>query len=212
MRNLGLITTLVALALTACASDTPTPTPASASGAYVVRSGFSVRGDRIGMGAIVRVRGNRPVQKIDLDIAFIAGGRRLTMEPDTLPYCPPLTDCRWGQGFFAGGNIPSPRSIDRIEVTVARDGGIHPGPAEVIELDTDISRNVTVKPRRRDGTAYLVAIRDKVPVFGLSFFTRRDEARPLHYGTKLFPRRDGDEIRAFFYPGPVPASVHGPVD
>jgi hypothetical protein len=164
------------------------------------------------MGAIVRVRGNRTIRDIELSIAFTADGEKVTVEPDTLPFCPPSTDCYWGQGFYPDEEDPDPRTIDRIEVAVSRDGGSRPEAGEVIELETETRNGVSVTPRKQEGTVYLVAIRDRVPVFGVSFFTGRDDTRPLHYAEPLFALRDGDDVRAFFYPGPVPESVYGPTD
>lgn len=183
------------------------------SGVYVVRSGFSVRGEHVGFGAVVRVRGNRTIRNIQLRISYIANGRRMSLPPETLRFCPPATDCWWGQSFFAQGELSGTRSMEKIDIRVAKTGGSSMTSNELRELRVASAiDHVTVALQRTEGTAYLIAIRDSVPVFGYSFFTTRAEGGANSYSKQVFPHREGDTVRAFLYPGPVPATVYGPTD
>jgi hypothetical protein len=202
---------LTACALGSCASDAKPQREEKRSHAYVVRSGFSVRGDRIGVGALVRVRGDRPIREIRLRVSYYVGDRRVGAEPDTLRYCAPGTDCFWGQSFFSGGDIP--RSVDRVVVDVSGDRGAYKRRAQIEELDVRVEGDeVEVQPAGEEGTLYVIAFRGRTPRFGLSYFLTSADRTTLRYSQNLFPRAQGDRVRAFIYRGSVPASVGGPAD
>jgi hypothetical protein len=78
-------------------------------------------------------------------------------------------------------------------------------------VDADAKR-VIVTPAGDEGAVYLVAFDGHTPRGGYSFFTRRGERDELRYTQRIFARASGDEVRAFLYPGAVPARVHGPAD
>jgi hypothetical protein len=215
MRSRSVALTFVTLAIAACGTDGAAPGPSvpPASAAYVVRSGFSIRDEQIGTGALVRVRGQRAVREIRLRVSMFANGRRVTVERAELPYCPPSTDCLWAEALFGEHLGRNWRDVDRVRVEVVGDGGRMTGSHEVGRLDLEEQEaHVTVTPEGEEGTAYLVALRDSAPAFGVSFFVGDGDRRPLRYSQTLFPRRQGDRVVAVFYPGPVPPSVHGPQD
>ena len=191
---------------------TPTPRANETEAVDVVRSGFAIHGEQIGVGAIVRVRAGKARRHIDLDIAYYANGRRLGSEEDTLAFCPARTECPWGQTFAGETLVPQWRSIDDVRVSV-RDGGQADGDVDIEELTTTVEDDsIVVRPAGVEGTAYVLVFDGKTPRFGLSFFTPDEDRRALRYPRRSFPPAPDDAFRAFFYPGPVPGSVYGPVD
>lgn len=195
--------------LSACGANAPrsTPRPAKRTDAYVVRSGFSVRDGRVGVAALVRVRGNRTVRGIKVGVSLFAGGRRVGRQQDTLPYCPSSTDCWWGQGFY------DEHSVDRVRVEIIDTTSRTDAQAHVEKLPVVVQNDeVVVTPRGEEGTAYLVALYGREPSYAISFFTRSDETAPLRYGNDLFPITKRDRLLAVFYPGAVPAGAYGPTD
>jgi hypothetical protein len=185
---------------------------ASPPRARVDRSGFAVRGEHLGTGAVVRVDGDRALKEIALRVSFFAGGDRLGAERDTLPFCPPTRDCPWGQLLFGERLGPNWRSVDRVEVEIVGDGGTGSTPG-IESLETRSGRTTTSVTRNgTQGTAYLLAFRGDRPVLGYSFFAQADVRDPLRYSQQLFPRRSGDRVRAFLYPGAIPRSVGGTTD
>ncbi len=201
--------TAITLLLGACGGSEarPSPAPTARTEAYVVRSGFSIRDGRVGVGALVRVRGDRAVHTITLGISLFAKGRRVGRQEDTLPYCPASTDCWWGQAF----SIEHP--VDRLRVQVVGTSGRTVSPPPIRKLRVVVQDDaVLVTPPGEDGTAYLVALHGVEPSFGISFFMRRDETAELRYGKDDFPRGTNDRVLGVFYPGRVPAGVSGPAD
>lgn len=199
----------MALLLSGCGVNEPrsTPIPRTRTEAYVAGSGFSIRQGRVGVAALVRVRGDRAVRAIDLRISLFAQGRRIAEQQDTLPYCPPSTDCWWGQGFF------DRRSVDRIRVEVVSTGSTTEATPEVVELPVVIEDDdVVVTLGGEEGTAYLVALRGRRPFFGISFYVRRGESDQLRYGKDEFPTASRHRVIGVLYPGPVPPAVSGPAD
>jgi hypothetical protein len=183
------------------------------SRARVVRSGFSIHDKQVGTGAIVRVDGDEARQKIGLRVTFFADGERLGAERDTLPFCPPRTECGWGQTLFGSNLHKSWASIDRVEVEISDNGSATSDETELGELDvTADDERVVVTPGGEEGTVYLVAFDNEVPRSGYSFFTQDGERGKLRYSQRIFPRRDGSDVKACFYPGPIPERVGGPAD
>lgn len=178
----------------------------------VVRSGFTIHRDQVGVGAVVRVYGSSARREIDLDIAYYASGRRLGSEEDTLPFCPPQTECFWGQ-TFVGDTLGSEwRSIDDVRVSI-RDGGTADGDVEIEELSlTSDDDSIVVRPVGAEGTVYVVVVEGRTPRFGQSFYTPDGDRREITYPRRSFPPAPVEAFKAFFYPGPVPGSVYGPVD
>jgi hypothetical protein len=180
-------------------------TPDVAGDATVVRDGFSIRDDRIGIGAIVRVDGEQAFRGIVLGVRFRIGDEVVGAERDTLPYCPPATDCPWGQLIFGGRVTKAWRSIDNVDVRVVASGRVVPSAPTIGELPTTVRNgSVEVRPDGRAGTAYAIAFDGKLPVAGYSFFTTRGERDRLTYSSGIFPRLDRDRMKTVLYLGAVP--------
>ncbi|HYZ94115.1 MAG TPA: hypothetical protein VFA34_17205 [Actinomycetota bacterium] len=198
---------LISLLLGACAPGTPRSTqiPRARTEASVVRSGFSIRDGRLGAGALVRVGGSKTIRDITIGITFFAGGRKVgAQQRDILPYCPPSSDCWWGQSFFGDRLDVRWASVDRAVVRVLRAGASTDRESIVSRLRFAVEGDdVVVTPAGEDGTAYLVAVRGSRPSYGISFVTRSGEHAPLRYGTESFPTDRRDRIVGAFYPGPV---------
>jgi hypothetical protein len=204
---------VAAVLLGACGPDEPRPTPISPARteASIVRSGFSVRDGRIGVAALVRVRGDRTVHAIRLRVSLFSNGRRIgRSQSDVLPYCPPSTDCWWGQSFFGDQLDQDWRSVDRVVLSVDRVGDRVPSESIVSNLRTSVQGDdVLVTPPGTDGTAYLLALRGSQPSYGISFVVRGDENETLRYGKDQLPVDKRDRVIGVFYPGRVP---FGPAD
>lgn len=199
----------MAVVMGACGGSEPrsTPVPRARTDAYVVRSGYSIREGRVGVGALVRVRGDRAVKTIRLGISLFAKGRRIGRQQDTLPYCPASTDCWWAQGFY------DERSVDRVTVEVVGTAGKTESTPEVQSLPVIVRDDeVVVTPSGEEGTAYIVAMRGRRPSFGISFFARRNATDELRYGKDLFPITSADRVLGVLYPGPIPPGAYGPAD
>ncbi len=207
------IAAAIFISAAACSGQNPpADTRPASSTASVARTSFSVRDDYVGAAAVIRVE-DRALKDIELLIEFYVDGKRLGTEGDTLPFCPRATDCPWGQAFLGDYLEGDWRSIDRVDVVVDSDGGAYGGDAEIEELQTTAGElATTVAQNGREGTAYLLAYKGKVPVFGSSFFTKAEERGDRRYPSESFPRSAGDRLRTFLYPGPVPASVYGAAD
>jgi hypothetical protein len=178
----------------------------SGTGAELTRVGSSVRAERIGVGGVVRAR--EGARNVVIGITMLADGRQVAVEQDTLAFCPPATGCWWGTSFQTEG-----RNIDAVRTHIISVDAGNDDPAEPRELEvTANDRAVEIRAPGREGVVYLLAFRDGRPRFGISFFTRADERSRLRYTQALFPRRANETVRAFFYPGPAPASVVGGSD
>jgi hypothetical protein len=196
---------LFAVALLAsCLSCGRTPEPPGE--ATVVRTGFSIRDDRIGIGAIVRVDGQETLRDIVLDVRFRIGDDVVGAERDTLPYCPPATDCPWGQLIFGDRVTKEWWSIDDVDVRVVGSESVAGPHARTVEEVPTVVRDgaVEVTPDGRAGTAYTIAFDGDVPVAGYSFFTTLGERDRLTYSSRIFPRLDGDRVETVLYVGDAP--------
>jgi hypothetical protein len=214
------------LVAVSCSGRGPTTPPAGRTGstepahalrtpgsgdAEVIRSGFTLHTEQIGVAAIVRV-GREPRRDIDLDIAYYADGRRLGSEVDRLPFCSPDTDCPWGQTFVGETLTTQWRSIDEVRVSV-RAGGHETTQRGIEQLPTSVDDDsVVIRSSGDEGTGYVVVFDGRTPRFGASFFTPRGGRRALTYPRHSFPAASADAFRTYFYPGRVPGSVYGPVD
>ena len=210
MRRLALVLLVV---LGACANDQTNQTPAPReSRARIVRSGFSVHDMQIGVAATVRVDGDETLRRIGIRATFIADGKRLGTRRDTLAFCPPRTECGWGQSLFGENLHDDWASVDRVDVRIgARGTGGEDGNVGELDIETTDAR-VVVTPSGEQGTVYLVAFDDHVPRGGYSFFTQDGETNELRYTQRIFPRDEGTKVKGYFYPGPIPERVGGPVD
>jgi hypothetical protein len=180
-------------------------TPEDVGEATVVRDGFSIRDDRIGIGAIVRVDGHDTVRDIALTVSFRVGSRMLATEHAILPHCPPRTDCPWGQMLFGDRLHKAWRNIDRVDIDVLRTGHAVTGSRSVVDVRTMVRDGaIEVHPDGRQGTAFVIAYEGARPVAGYSFFAAKGVRDALRYGPTLFPRLRTDAFATALYPGPTP--------
>ena len=190
-----------ALAFVAMLSCGSSPEPS----AEVVESGFSIRGDRIGMGAIVRIDGDRALRDIVLQVTFRTGSTTLGVETDTLPFCPPSTDCPWGRMLFGTELSPRWRDVDRVDIEVLRAGRTLDHEREIEVLPTrEQDGALEVRRNGREGTAYLIAYDGRTPRAGYSFFTERAEHGRLRYNEAIFPLELGERFETTLYVGGTP--------
>ena len=228
MRRTATIALALAIVLTSCgrgpttppargSDSTSTPTteanetnePASVD---IVRSGFTIHGEQVGVGAIVRVDGSSARREITLEIAYYAAGRQLGDEEDMLAFCPARTECPWGQTFVGETLGSNWESIDEVRVRV-RDGGDVGEAADVEQLSTSVGDDSIVIQRSGvEGTAYVLVFDGPTPRFASSFYTPDGERRAVTYPRDDFPPAPADAFKTYFYPGPGPGSVYGPVD
>lgn len=177
----------------------------------VARSAFFVGTEQVGTAAVLRVDGSRTVTDIELSITFFAADRELGRETDRLPFCPPSTDCPWGQRLYGEHLGRRWRDIDRVTVEVTGHGAKTRRELGVEELSTRVTDEVAiVRPAGVEGTAYLLAYDGDTPRTGVSFFIAEGDRHALWYSRRLFERPAGGEVRAYLYPGRTPASVRGP--
>lgn len=195
MRRWTLVALVLAATTAACANG----------GSSVSRTGFSVRDGRVGFGALVRA--TEPLREVELEISIMNDGRAVSTQTDTLPHCSPGRDCWWGTGFFHEG------PVDDVLIRVIRSTSAAEDVPPIRELAVSKhGADVRLRAPGAEGTVYLLAFERGRPRYGLSFFTGRGDRGELRYERQTFPVREGEQVRAFFYPGPVPGSVYGPID
>lgn len=177
----------------------------SGGGATVSRTSFFSQGERVFLGGLIRT--SAPLSEVELEIALKRDGRTVRTEPDTLPHCRPGEDCWWGTTIVHDG------SIDAVEVQVVRWSESTTQNAPVRELRVERKSDlVEVRTPEEEGLVYVIAFERGRPRLATSFANRRDLYVDVRLRPPFFPVRKGQRVRAFFYPGPVPASVYGPSD
>lgn len=172
----------------------------------LVRSGSSLRDGRLGVAGLVRTDDH--VRDVVIGITMLDEGKPTTGEQDVLAYCPSSTDCWWAASFQVEGT-----SVDTVRTRIVSSERVDDLTEKPRELRVSANaQEVSLRPPGEEGVVYLLAFRADAPRFGTSFFTRAGERSRLRYGPALFPRHRSERVRAFFYPGLVPASVGGGSD
>lgn len=188
--------------LTPTACGTPNPAESSAPGdADIVRSGHSIRGERVGTGAVVRA--STDVTDIELEVTFLgADGDEIASHRDSLPHCPASTDCPWAQNLFLD-ELGDDREVTDIRVKIAEASETNDAPQPEILPVVRSADGIELRTEGKEGTLYVIVSEEGVPVFGYSTFTRAPDDELVLPGT-LLPTRPGDEVSAVLYPGNTP--------
>jgi hypothetical protein len=170
------------------------------SAVEVVRSGFSARGKTLGVAALIRVSGSRPLRDIRLSVNLIAGRNNFASDGPTIPYCPPKRDCWWGKSYrsdktFGSDHLIKPaRSVTKVAVTVAAIASYGASPAIRELTATPRNGKTEIRAPRRKGVVYVIALKGALPRFGWSTTVRATTTRLSAPGPM-----EGERERAFFY-------------
>lgn len=193
MRRLGAATLgLLMVVAAACTSE-----PRDTDPVDVVRSGFSYRQDQLGVAAAFRVTDARV--DIPVTIGMFAGDRSVGSEQSVLPFCPPSTECWWGERFSTGSAGSDLSEVDRVEVSAGA-GRASRAEHEITELHVEAKGDrATIEPTDA-GVAYLIVTRDERPVWGSFTHVARADGRIASEGVLA----EDETMRAFLYVGAFP--------
>lgn len=197
---------LAALAVATVATGCAQQIPDQKEVVEVERQGSSLSGQTIGIAALLRVRGDQTLGPLRLRVSFRDNDGDVVDETeDSLPYCPPQSDCWWG-GRFGLMQFQRPSEIVRATVDAIGDPEPYTAPAELLTFSVSPQPDGRVLGRapRDEGYAYVIAFDADRPRWGTWRGVRGEDMRSVTFAASEFPDfRDEVRLRAFFYAGTI---------
>lgn len=170
--------------------------------------GSTVSDGVIAVAANIRVRTRHAVGPVRLEVRFRdAKGAEVATTRDSLPYCPPDTDCWWAATFPVDQFERGDGRIRTAEVESIDPTSTYGKDARVLKFQ--VSRLTDGRVRgvapSEEGYVYLIAFEDAQLRGGMFVGVTPEFGRDVYFAASDVARLGRDsQLRAYFYPTDVP--------